>query len=291
MRRSLLLFVELGRDAVVVAHLLRDLHHVEVLEALAALDAEREVTFLAGDRVTVKSQLAQLMRILNRRNIFELVNTVVGEEYTLQALAVVQALNGLNEVPAQVDLGEADETAQIAALDVRDQVVGKIQHAQFAQVTDVLDLGDLIGVQIKHVQLRQILQVTDALNIILAQHEHTKGRHRMQMGYLLDIVVVEVEEDKRRQAHQVLNLAHVVVLQVQQAQLLLALEQRHMRQVTLVEDESVWIGVSLGRLAVHDQHARDLGQLGEDDLVLILDPADNAILKKVTVSLVLFISS
>ena len=54
----LLLLVKLGRNAIVVAHLLRDLHHVEVLETLTALDAEREVALLARDRVAVESKLA-----------------------------------------------------------------------------------------------------------------------------------------------------------------------------------------------------------------------------------------
>ena len=217
------------------------------------------------------------MRILYRRDVLELVNAIVGQEDALKALAVAQALHGLNKVATQVDLGQTDEAAQIAALDVRDQVVGKVEHAQLAQVTDVLDLRDLVGMQIEHVQLGQVLQVANAFNVVLAEHEDAQGRHSMQMANLLDVVVVEVQEDERRQAYQILNLAHVVVLEVQEAQFFFALEQRHVRQVTLVQDQSVGIGVPFGRLAVHDENARNLRQLCEDDLVFVLDAANYTI--------------
>ena len=62
-----------------------------------------------------------------------------------------------------------------------------------------------------------------------------------------------------------------------------------MRQITLVKNQAVRVGVTLARLPVHDEHARNLRQLSEDDLVLVLDAADYAILQQVPVPLVLLV--
>jgi len=58
-------------------------------------------------------------------------------------------------------------------------------------------------------------------------------------------------------------------------------------QVSLVQNQPVGVGVSLAGLAVDDEDAGDLRQLGEDDLVLVLDAADDAVLQQVAVPLVL----
>jgi hypothetical protein len=72
---------------------LGDFHRVEVLQVLAALDAEGEVAFLAGDWVAVEGKLAQLVRVLDAADRLEFLDAVVGEEYALEARAVRQALD------------------------------------------------------------------------------------------------------------------------------------------------------------------------------------------------------
>ena len=75
--RGLLRLVELGGHAVVVAHLLSYLHHIQILERRAVLDAELEVALLVCDGVAVESQLRHLVGILDRGDIVEFFDNVV----------------------------------------------------------------------------------------------------------------------------------------------------------------------------------------------------------------------
>lgn len=227
------------------------------------------------------------MRILNRCHVVKLLNTVVGEEDPLESRAVIKSLNGLNEVPPEVDLGEGDEAVE--PFDVGDQVVGQVQDAQLAKMADVLNLRDLVRMQVQYIQLRQVLKVPYALNIVLAEHEDAQGRHRVQVRDFFDAIIVQVQEDKRGQTDQVLDLRDVVMLQVQESEPLLAFKQGHVRQLTLVKIQPIWIGIPFGWFAVNDEHARDLWELRKNDLVFVFDSADYSVLEEVAITLILFV--
>ena len=109
----------------------------------------------------------------------------------------------------------------------------------------------------------------------------------MQVVDLLDVVVVEVEEDEVRQGHQVLYPCDQVVLQVEEAKTFLALEEGHVGELALIKLEAFGVGGPLARLAIDDEHARNLRQLSEDDLVLILNTPHNTIGEQVAIALVI----
>ena len=92
----LLGLVHFRRHAVVVSHFLRNLHHVQILKRRTILNAKLEVAFLVGDWIAIKSQLAQLVRILDRDHAVKLFYSVVRQEYPLQPWTVVQALDRLD---------------------------------------------------------------------------------------------------------------------------------------------------------------------------------------------------
>ena len=62
-----------------------------------------------------------------------------------------------------------------------------------------------------------------------------------------------------------------------------------MTQFAAVEVEPLRVGAALGGLAVDDKHARDLGQLGKDDFVLILYPTHNAMLQQVPIAFIVLV--
>lgn len=79
----------------------------------------------------------------------------------------------------------------------------------------------------------------------------------------------------------------MVVLQIEQTQALFALEQGHMGELTLVQIQTFGVGGALRGLTVHDEHAWDLWQFSEDDLVVVLDAAHDSVLEQVAVALIL----
>lgn len=54
-----------------------------------------------------------------------------------------------------------------------------------------------------------------------------------------------------------------------------------MGQFSLVKVQALGVRGSLGRLPVHHEHAWDLRQFGEDNLVVVLDAADYPVFKQV----------
>lgn len=112
-------------------------------------------------------------------------------------------------------------------------------------MADVFNLCNFIRMQIKDIQLRQILQISNPLDVVFAQHEHSESRHRMQVRDFLDVIVVEIQENKCWQTYQIFNFLNMIVLQIEKTKPLLALKQRHMRQVSLVQVEPVRIGIPL----------------------------------------------
>jgi hypothetical protein len=59
-------------------------------------------------------------------------------------------------------------------------------------------------------------------------------------------------------------------------------------QLALVKLQALWVCRSLAWLAVNYEHSWDLGQLGKDDLVFFLDPADDSVCEQVPVPFVFF---
>ena len=131
--------------------------------------------------------------------------------------------------------------------------------------------------QIEHVQLRKRRQILDLLDVVFAEHQHTQGGDRVQVVDLLNVIVVQVQEDQVGQRHQVLDSCDQVMLQIEQSKSLFAFKQWHMTQFSLVQLESLRIGGSLTRLTIDDKDAWDLGQLCEDDLVLIFNSSDDTV--------------
>lgn len=123
----LLGLVHFGRHAVIVSHFLRNLHHVQILKRRTILNAKLEVAFLVGDWIAVKSQLAQLVRILDRYHAVKLFYSVVRQEYPLQPWTVVQALDRLDKISSEIYFSQGNKT--IESFDMRDEVVGQIKHA------------------------------------------------------------------------------------------------------------------------------------------------------------------
>ena len=62
-----------------------------------------------------------------------------------------------------------------------------------------------------------------------------------------------------------------------------------MCKITLIQNKSVRIGIAFARLPVNDEHARNLRQLGEDDLILVFNAAHDPILEKVPIPLILLV--
>jgi len=58
------------------------------------------------------------------------------------------------------------------------------------------------------------------------------------------------------------------------------------RQLSLIQVKAFGVLRPLRRLSVNDEHAWDLGQLRENDLVVVLHSAHNSILQKVAVPFV-----
>ena len=63
-----------------------------------------------------------------------------------------------------------------------------------------------------------------------------------------------------------------------------------MREIALVEVEPVRVGIALRRLPVDHEHARDLRQLGKNNLVFVFYSANDTVLKKVSITFVFFTS-
>ena len=61
----LLGLVKIGWNAVIVSHFLSNLHHVQILQAWAILNAELEVALLVCYWIPIKGKLRELMCILN----------------------------------------------------------------------------------------------------------------------------------------------------------------------------------------------------------------------------------
>ena len=142
----MLLFVKFCWDSVVFSHLLSNFHHVKVLEGWAVFDAELEVSLLVSDGVAVKSKLCQLVGIFDGLDVFELFNSVVGQEDPLQTRALVQALHRLDHVSPEIDFSERYQP--IESLHMRDEIVGQVKHPKLAEVVDIFNLGNLIAVQV-----------------------------------------------------------------------------------------------------------------------------------------------
>ena len=82
------------------------------------------------------------MGILDWHDTVEFVNPVVGEENPLESWAIVEALNGFNEVSSEVDFGQGDQS--IKPLNMGNEVISQIENSKFTQMAYVFNLGNFI---------------------------------------------------------------------------------------------------------------------------------------------------
>lgn len=61
-----------------------------------------------------------------------------------------------------------------------------------------------------------------------------------------------------------------------------------MGKFPLVEIQTFGVRSTFGRLTVNNEHARDLRQLSEDDLVVVFNAAHDAVFEQVAVAFILF---
>ena len=79
------------------------------------------------------------------------------------------------------------------------------------------------------------------------------------------------------------------MLKIEQPQAFLSLEQGHVGQFSLVQVEPLWVRVSLRRFSVDDKDTWDLGKLCKDDFVFVFHSANDAVLQKVAIPLIVFV--
>jgi hypothetical protein len=121
-------------------------------------------------------------------------------------------------------------------------------------MADVFNLGNFIRMQVQNIQLCQILQISNSFDIVFTKHQDSESRHRMQVRDFFDVIVVKIQENKCWQTYQIFNFLNMIVLQVQETKPLFSLQERHMRQVSLVEIKPIRIGIPFGRFPIDDKH-------------------------------------
>ena len=137
----------------------------------AVREAELNVALFIEDQVTIKGQFRKLVAVLEAWNIFEVSNLVVRQEGSLQPGAMVQPIDLIDDIAAQVELSQRDESTEV--VNCLDEVVRQVEDSKLSKVIDVFNSSDFVRMQIKNVQFRQILKVLDLFDIVLTKHEHT----------------------------------------------------------------------------------------------------------------------
>ena len=153
-------------------------------------------------------------------------------------------------------------------------------------MVDVFDPRNLVAVQVEHIEFGQVIKASDLLDVVLSEHEHSERGHGLEVRDLFDLVVVKVQEYQVGQTHEVFYFGYLVVLQIQKSQALFPLQQRHVRQVSLVQVQPLGVGRALARLPINHKHAWNLRQLRKDDLIVVFYAAHDSIFEQVSVSLI-----
>jgi hypothetical protein len=84
-----------------------------VLEVRACDEAELEVALQVIYGVAVQCQLLQLRRVLETADVVEFLDSVVGQEDALEAGTVLETVDRLDQVAAQVELSQRDQAVQV----------------------------------------------------------------------------------------------------------------------------------------------------------------------------------
>ncbi len=95
-----------------------------MLQVGACDEAELEVALQVIYGVAVQCQLLQLRRVLETPDVVEFLDSVVGQEDALEAGAVLEPMDRLDQVAAQVELSQGDQTVQV--LYCGDEVVREV---------------------------------------------------------------------------------------------------------------------------------------------------------------------
>lgn len=95
-----------------------------MLQVGACDEAELEVALQVIYGVAVQCQLLQLRRVLETADVVEFLDSVVGQEDALEAGAVLEPVDRLDQVATQVELGKGDQAVQV--LYCGDEVVREV---------------------------------------------------------------------------------------------------------------------------------------------------------------------
>jgi len=95
-----------------------------VLQVGACDEAELEVALQVIYGVAVQCQLLQLRRVLQTADVVEFLDSVVGQEDALEAGAVLEPVDRLDQVATQVELSQGDQAVQV--LYCGDEVVREV---------------------------------------------------------------------------------------------------------------------------------------------------------------------
>ena len=77
LQRTVLIFLVIAGGTIGFSHFRGDLSHVKLFKIRTALQAELSVAFLVENRISIESQLRQLVAVFKASNVFELVNSIV----------------------------------------------------------------------------------------------------------------------------------------------------------------------------------------------------------------------
>ena len=100
------------------------------------------VALFIEDQVTIKGQLRKLSAVLEAWDIFNVSNLVVRQEGSLQAGAMVQPIDVIDDVTAQVELGQRDESTEV--VNCLDEVVCQVEDSKLSKVIDVFNSSDFV---------------------------------------------------------------------------------------------------------------------------------------------------
>ena len=95
-----------------------------MLQVGACDEAELEVALQVIYGVAVQCQLLQLRRVLQTADVVEFLDSVVGQEDALEAGAVLEPVDRLDQVATQVELSQGDQAVQV--LYCGDEVVREV---------------------------------------------------------------------------------------------------------------------------------------------------------------------